>query len=120
MKRFMTILLSLFCVCSCDNKAIKSLKSEVETLQNELYDLRSLVHENDSTIGVLALQKDSLEKGLEKTKIIISQKEYAIDSLYKIAYPSMIEKPSLTGKTKRVNSELEKDPRFKIKRKVVF
>ena len=120
MKRYMIILLSLFCVCSCDNKAIKSLKLEVEALQNELCDLQSLVHENDSTIGVLALQKDSLEKGLEKTKIIISQKENIIDSLYKIAYPSMTGKTSLTGKTKRVNSELEKDPRFKIKRKVVF
>ncbi len=115
MKRIIIVLISVICVCSCNSKAIKGFKSEIETLQMELTELQAKYLENDTTVAQLTTEHSALERNIENLQIVKATKEKVADSLYKVVYPTTVQKNQ-----RGVNQEIVNDPRFKVKRAIVF
>lgn len=124
MKRIIIVLISVICVCSCNSKAIKGFKSEIETLQMELTELQAKYLENDTTVAQLTTEHSALERNIENLQIVKATKEKVADSLYKVVYPTTFQKNQRGVNQEILNDprirSILNDPRFKIKQVIVY
>ena len=124
MKIIIIVLISVICVCSCNSKAIKGFKSEIETLQMELTELQAKYLENDTTVAQLTTEHSALERNIENLQIVKATKEKVADSLYKVVYPTTVQKNQRGVNQEILNDprirSILNDPRFKIKQVIVY